>query len=51
MGKFAELGATAIARACSSFANFNANNAVVFGNKGHYKRALLRYYCLCIPRC
>ncbi|MBS1419251.1 MAG: polysaccharide biosynthesis protein GtrA [Clostridia bacterium] len=50
MGKFAELGATAIARACSSFANFNANNAVVFGNKGHYKRALLRYYCLCIPQ-
>ena len=50
MGAYAELGATVIARACSSFANFNANNTVVFQNKGHYKRALLRYYCLCIPQ-
>lgn len=50
MGAWAELGATVIARVCSSFANFNANNAVVFGNKGHYRRALLRYYCLCIPQ-
>ena len=49
-GAYAELAATAIARACSSFANFNANNSVVFGNKGHYRRALLRYYCLCIPQ-
>lgn len=50
MGSFAELGATAIARACSSFANFNANNAVVFSNRGSYKRAMFRYYCLCIPQ-
>ena len=50
MGALAELGATVIARACSSFANFNANNTMVFGNKGHYKRALLRYYCLCVPQ-
>ena len=50
MGAYAELGATVIARACSSFANFNANNSVVFGNEGSYKRALLRYYCLCIPQ-
>ena len=50
MGTYAELGATVIARACSSFANFNANNTVVFGNKGHYKRAMFRYYCLCIPQ-
>lgn len=50
MGALAELGATVIARACSSFANFNANNAVVFGNKGSYKRALVRYYCLCVPQ-
>ena len=49
-GRFAELGATAIARACSSFENFSANNAIVFENKKHYKRALLRYYCLCIPQ-
>ena len=49
-GAFAELGATVIARACSSFENFNANNSIVFENKSHYKRALLRYYCLCIPQ-
>ena len=49
-GRFAELGATAIARAFSSFENFSANNAIVFENKKHYKRALLRYYCLCIPQ-
>ena len=49
-GKYAELGATVIARVCSSFFNFNANNSVVFGNKGSYRRAMLRYYCLCIPQ-
>ena len=49
-GRFAELGSTVIARAVSSFANFNANNAIVFENKKNYKRALLRYYCLCIPQ-
>ena len=50
IGAYAELTATVIARVCSSFANFNANNSIVFANKGHYKRALLRYYCLCIPQ-
>lgn len=49
-GRYAELFSTVVARVCSSFANFNANNAVVFGNKGSYKRAMLRYYCLCIPQ-
>lgn len=49
-GKYAELLATVVARAISSFFNFSANNAVVFENKVHYKRALLRYYCLCIPQ-
>ena len=49
-GKYAELLSTAVARALSSFANFNANNAVVFENHKGYKRALLRYYCLCIPQ-
>jgi len=49
-GAYAELGATAIARASSSFINFNTNNKMVFDNKGHYKRALFRYYCLCIPQ-
>lgn len=49
-GRFAELGSTAIARACSSFVNFNANNSIVFQNKKNYKRAMLRYYALCIPQ-
>lgn len=50
LGSYAELVATAVARLCSSFVNFNANNTVVFNNKGSYKRSLLRYYCLCIPQ-
>lgn len=50
LGSYAELVATAAARACSSFMNFNANNSVVFHNGGSYSRSLLRYYCLCIPQ-
>ena len=50
LGKYAELIATAAARACSSFANFNANKTYVFGNKADYGRTMLRYYCLCIPQ-
>ena len=50
LGAYRELVSTAVARACSSFANFSANNAVVFENRKHYKRALARYYCLCIPQ-
>ena len=49
-GSFAELAATFIARASSSFVNFNTNNRLVFENEGNYRRALLRYYCLCIPQ-
>ena len=49
-GAFAELVSTVIARICSSFANFNANNSIVFANKSNYKRAMVRYYCLCIPQ-
>ena len=49
-GPFAELAATVIARASSSFVNFNTNNKLVFENEGNYKRALIRYYCLCIPQ-
>lgn len=49
-GPYAELAATAVARICSSFFNFNANNKVVFDNRGSYRRALLRYYCLCVPQ-
>lgn len=50
LGHLAELVSTVVARTCSSFVNFNANNSVVFHNKGSYKRSLLRYYCLCIPQ-
>lgn len=50
LGPYAELVATAVARVCSSFFNFNANNKVVFNNRGSYRRALLRYYCLCVPQ-
>ncbi len=49
-GAYAELAATVVARASSSFVNFNTNNTVVFGNRGNYRRALVRYYCLCIPQ-
>ncbi len=50
LGGMATLVSTVVARAVSSFFNFNANNKVVFGNEGSYSRALLRYYCLCIPQ-
>lgn len=40
--------ALAVARVISSFFNFNANKSFVFQNKGNYKRAMLRYYILCI---
>ncbi len=50
VGKYSELLATVVGRACSSFVNFSANNAVVFENKTGYRRALIRYYCLCIPQ-
>lgn len=49
-GKYAELLATVVARAISSFANFSANNAMVFENKSNYKRAMFRYYCLAVPQ-
>ena len=38
------------ARVISSFYNFNVNNRLVFGNTGHYGKAMLRYYCLAIPQ-
>lgn len=46
----AVLTATAIARAASSFLNFNLNKSVVFRGKGGYGKTLLRYYALCIPQ-
>ena len=45
----ADLVCTALARAVSSFFNFNANNKLVFGHQGGYGKALLRYYCLAVP--
>ena len=50
LGSWASLVSTVAARACSSFANFNANNRMVFDNRGSYRRALVRYYCLCVPQ-
>lgn len=49
-GKYTILIATMIARAISSFYNFNMNKKVVFGNGGNYPRIMVRYYCLCIPQ-
>ena len=49
LGALADLVCTVIARAVSSFVNFNANNRLVFDHKGGYGGALLRYYCLAVP--
>ncbi len=45
----AVLIATVIARAVSSFLNFNLNNKMVFNGRGDYGRMILRYYCLAVP--
>ena len=47
-GALAPTIALTVARLVSSFVNFNANKRFVFQNKGHYKRAMLRYYILCV---
>lgn len=39
---------TFIARAISSFVNFNLNKSFVFGKKGKYGPSIARYYILCI---
>ena len=49
LGLSADLVCTVIARAFSSFFNFNANNKLVFEHEGGYGKALLRYYCLAVP--
>ncbi len=36
------------ARAVSSFVNFNLNKSLVFRSNASYKRAMLRYYILCV---
>lgn len=49
MGAYADLVCVGIARAVSSFFNFNANNRLVFANRKGYGKALVRYYCLAVP--
>ena len=46
----AVLIATVIARAVSSFLNFNLNRKVVFHGQGGYGRTILRYYALAVPQ-
>ena len=50
LGGAAETVCTVIARAVSSFFNFNLNNRLVFDNRGSYGKAMLRYYCLALPQ-
>lgn len=46
----AVLLATVIARAISSFLNFNLNRKVVFHGQDGYGKTMLRYYCLAVPQ-
>ena len=46
----AVLLATAIARAVSSFLNFNLNKQVVFHGQDSYGKTMLRYYALAVPQ-
>ena len=47
-GAFAPSISLVIARVISSFVNFNTNKSFVFQSKSNYKRAMLRYYILCV---
>ncbi len=49
-GKYTILFCTVVARIISSFCNFNMNKALVFGSRKDYRRAMLHYYCLCVPQ-
>lgn len=44
------LKAQYIARAVSSLLNFNLNRFFAFKSKGSYWKAMLKYYCVCIPQ-
>lgn len=46
----AVLWATVIARAISSFLNFNLNNRIVFHGRHDFGGTMLRYYCLAVPQ-
>lgn len=50
LGVYAEPVCNVVARALSSFFNFNVNNRLVFRSEMPYSKALLRYYCLAIPQ-
>ena len=54
LGKYgagaASSAAQALARAVSSFFNFNMNDRFAFQNKSDHGKACLKYYCLCIPQ-
>lgn len=50
LGKWAELGATAVARAISSIINYNINRTKVFNADSKSRGKLLRYYALAIPQ-
>ena len=50
MGKWAELGATAIARVFSSLINYNINRTKVFNSTSKSHGKLARYYALAIPQ-
>lgn len=48
LGKVAVVVCTALARAISSFVNFNLNKSLVFGTEGNYGRTIAKYYVLCV---
>ena len=50
LGDFAEALCTVLARAISSFWNFNLNRSMVFRSSDAYGKAMLRYYCLALPQ-
>ena len=50
LGKWAELGATAAARAISSIINYNINRTKVFNADSKSRGKLWRYYALAIPQ-
>lgn len=48
LGNAAVAVCTALARAISSFVNFNVNKSLVFGSEGNYGKTLAKYYILCV---
>ncbi len=48
LGKTAVVVCTALARAISSFVNFNLNKSLVFSSNGSYGKTMAKYYVLCV---